>query len=218
MGSGEKLIKEEAKDACARLHSGIRLYVINEVNKDNTDEANNDIRNQTNNETTNNNEEASIGGGGFSMPSLNNCKGCIDSTIKGGLLMDSQLSSDAVNEDGNDNSTPGIHGLNKTNDKLLIEVEAEDVCKGSHRENRRINVSNDKDKNKDDTKILSRVQGAVLRRFGKNKYKGNLIAMIGGGGVIYSGSLSNIGNDDNTSNNNALGITTVHDNYKKWNL
>ncbi len=90
VGSGEKLIKEEAKDACARPHSGIRLYVINKVNKNNTEEEDNDKRNQTNNETANNNKEASIGGGGFSMPSLNNCKGCIDSMIRGGLLMDSQ--------------------------------------------------------------------------------------------------------------------------------
>ncbi len=33
-GSGEKLIKEEDKEACARLHSGIRLFMINEVNED----------------------------------------------------------------------------------------------------------------------------------------------------------------------------------------
>jgi hypothetical protein len=129
-------------------------------------------------------------------------------------LINYQLSSDAVNEDGNDNSTPGIYRLNKNNDKLLIEVEAEDVCMGSHGENSCINIGDDKDKNKDNTKILLRVQGADLRRFSKNKYKGSFIAMIGGGGVIYSGSLSNIGNKDNTSNNNALGITTVHDNYK----
>jgi hypothetical protein len=32
--SGEKLIKEEAKEACARPHSGIRHFLINEVNKD----------------------------------------------------------------------------------------------------------------------------------------------------------------------------------------
>jgi hypothetical protein len=38
VGSGEKLIKEEAKDACARPHSGIRLFVINEVNKDSIEE------------------------------------------------------------------------------------------------------------------------------------------------------------------------------------
>jgi hypothetical protein len=34
VGRGEKLIKEEAKDVCAMPHSGIRLFVINEVNKD----------------------------------------------------------------------------------------------------------------------------------------------------------------------------------------
>ncbi len=77
MGSGEKLIKEEAKDACARPHSGIRLSVINEVNKDSTEEEDNNKRNQTNNETANNNEEASIGGGGISVPSPDNCKGCM---------------------------------------------------------------------------------------------------------------------------------------------
>jgi hypothetical protein len=38
VGSGEKSIKEEAKDACARPHSGIRLSVINEVNKDSTED------------------------------------------------------------------------------------------------------------------------------------------------------------------------------------
>ncbi len=32
--SGDKLIKEEAKDVCARPHSGIKLFVINEVSKD----------------------------------------------------------------------------------------------------------------------------------------------------------------------------------------
>jgi hypothetical protein len=37
-GSGEKLIKEEAKDACARPHSGIRLFVINEVKEDSMEE------------------------------------------------------------------------------------------------------------------------------------------------------------------------------------
>ncbi len=36
--SGEKLIKEEAEDSCARPHSGVRLFVINEVNKDSMEE------------------------------------------------------------------------------------------------------------------------------------------------------------------------------------
>jgi len=85
----EKLIKEEeAKDACARPHSGIRLYVIIEVKEDSTEEEDKDERNQTNNETTANaNQEASIGGGGFSVPSPNNCNGCIDSAIRGGFLL-----------------------------------------------------------------------------------------------------------------------------------
>ena len=76
------------------------------------------------------------------MPSPDDsCKGCIGSAIIGGLLIDSQLSSDAVNhEDGNNNRTPGIRGLKMNNDKILIEVEAENVCVGSHRENRRIVV------------------------------------------------------------------------------
>jgi hypothetical protein len=38
VGSCEKLIKEEAKEACARLHSGIRLFVINEVIEDSMEE------------------------------------------------------------------------------------------------------------------------------------------------------------------------------------
>ena len=38
MGSGEKLIEEEAKNASARPHSGIRLSVIDEVDKDSTEE------------------------------------------------------------------------------------------------------------------------------------------------------------------------------------
>ncbi len=42
VGSGEKLIKEEAKDGCARRHSGIRLFMINEVNKDSMEEDNKD--------------------------------------------------------------------------------------------------------------------------------------------------------------------------------
>ncbi len=35
--------------------------------------------------------------------------------------------------------------------------------------------------------------------------------------MIYTGSLSNIGNKDDTSNDNALGITAVDDNNKSWN-
>jgi hypothetical protein len=34
VGSGDKIIKEEAKNACARSHSGIRLSVIDKVDND----------------------------------------------------------------------------------------------------------------------------------------------------------------------------------------
>ena len=61
----------------------IGVVVINEVNKDSTEEEENDERNQTDNETTNDNEEVSIvGGGGFSVLSPDNCKDCIDSAKK----------------------------------------------------------------------------------------------------------------------------------------
>jgi hypothetical protein len=49
------------------------------------------------------------------------------------------------------------------------------------------------------------------------KYKGKFITMKGGDGLIYTGSLSNIGNEDNTSNDDALGITAEDDNNKRWN-
>ncbi len=38
VGNGEKSIEEEAEDVCARPHSGIRLFVINEVSKDSMEE------------------------------------------------------------------------------------------------------------------------------------------------------------------------------------
>ncbi len=47
MGSGEKIIKEEAKFACARLHSGIRLSVINEVDNNSMKGDDDNERNKT---------------------------------------------------------------------------------------------------------------------------------------------------------------------------
>jgi hypothetical protein len=49
-----------------------------------------------------------------------------------------------------------------------------------------------------------------------NKYKGSFIAVIGGDGLINSGSLSKIGSKDDTSNDDTLGFTTLDDNNKKW--
>jgi hypothetical protein len=137
--SVEKSIKEEAEVACARPHSGIRLSVINEVSKDSTDKEDDNKRNKSNNETANDNQKESIGGSGFLLPSPDdNCKGGIDSVIGGGLLIDSQSSADAVNEDCTYNSTSGIRRLNKNDIKILIEEEAENACVGSPKENRRI--------------------------------------------------------------------------------
>ncbi len=67
-------------------------------------------KNKINIETANNNKKASLGGGGFYMLSPdNNCKGGINFVIGGGFLIDSWLSSQAVNEDcTKNNSTPGI--------------------------------------------------------------------------------------------------------------
>jgi len=70
------------------------------------------------------------------------------------LKYEDELSNNAVNEDGNNNSTPGIHGLNKNNNIILIEEEAEDACVGSPRENRQIDIDNDEGDNKDDTNTL----------------------------------------------------------------
>ncbi len=70
-------------------------------------------------------------------PRNNNSKGGVDSVISGSWLIDSQLSSDAGNEDGNNNSTPGIHGPTNDNN-ILIEEKAVDACLGLSSKNRLI--------------------------------------------------------------------------------
>ena len=78
MGSGEKIIKEEAENACARPHSGIRLSVINKVDNDSMEGCDDNKRNKTDNETENGNKEMRIGGSGFSLHSPGyNCEGGI---------------------------------------------------------------------------------------------------------------------------------------------
>ncbi len=78
VGRGEKIIEEEAKNTCARPHSGIRLSVINEVNNNSMKGGDDNERNKTNNETANGDKEMSIGGSGFSLHSpVYNCEGGI---------------------------------------------------------------------------------------------------------------------------------------------
>jgi hypothetical protein len=88
--------------------------------------------------------------------------------ISGSLLIDSQLSSDAGKEDGNNSSTPGICGPTKNN-KMLIEEKAVDTCLGLSRKNKLIFISDDKDNKEENSKIFVRIQGADLRRFDKYK-------------------------------------------------
>ncbi len=104
-------------------------------------------------------------------PPNNNSMGGIDSVISGSWLIDSQLSSDAGNEDGNNNSTPDIHGPTN-DDKILIDDKAVDACLGLSSKNRLIFISNVKDNNEDNNKIFVRIKGADLRRF--NKYEKRL--------------------------------------------
>jgi hypothetical protein len=117
-------------------------------------------------ETANSNKEASIGGSGFSVLSLDdNCEGSIDSSIGGGLFVGSRSSSDPVDEDDNNNgSTSGIRVLYNDN-KILIEEESEGVCMGSPWENRCTIIGNKEYDKEDDNKILLMIQGANLRRF-----------------------------------------------------
>jgi hypothetical protein len=160
VGSVEKLIEEEAEDACARPHSG---------DNNSTKEEDNRKRNEANNETANSNEEASIGGSGFPLPSLNDSsEGGIDSAIGRGLLIDSQSSN-------NNDSTSCIGGLNNDH-QILIEEEDEDTCVGSPRENRCIVTGNNEFGNEDNNAILLRILGADLRRFDKYKTRLNLRA------------------------------------------
>jgi hypothetical protein len=88
--------------------------------------------------------------------------------MSGSWLIDYQLSSDAGDGDGNNNSTPGIHGPIKDGN-ILIEENAVDACLGLSSNNRLIFISDIKDDNEDNSKKFVRIQGANLRRFDKYK-------------------------------------------------
>jgi hypothetical protein len=62
VGSGEKIIKDEAKNTCARPHSGIRLSIIDEVDNDSMKGDHDNEINKTDSEPANGNKEMSIGG------------------------------------------------------------------------------------------------------------------------------------------------------------
>jgi hypothetical protein len=109
VGSGEKFIKEEAKDACVRPHSGIRLFVIYEVNKDSMEEdykdegsTEEDINKESNKSEGKKMDCVRTGSGGFFVSSPNNdCKGCKDSMAGGGGPINPQALCGIGNNDSN---------------------------------------------------------------------------------------------------------------------
>ncbi len=109
MGSGKKLIKEEAKDACARPHSSIRLFVINEINKYSIEEDYMDegsTEEDINKESNKSKEKKldcvrTVSGGFFVFSPNNDCKGGIDSMIGGSGPIDLQALCGIGNNDGN---------------------------------------------------------------------------------------------------------------------
>jgi hypothetical protein len=113
VGSGENVIKEEAKDVCARPHSGIRLFVINEVNKDSMEEdyedegsTEEDINKESNKSEGKQLDYVRTESGSFFVSSPNNdCKGGIDSMIGGGGLINPQTLCGIGNNDGNKDYT-----------------------------------------------------------------------------------------------------------------
>jgi hypothetical protein len=103
---GDNLIKEEAKDVCARPHSGIRFFMISEVNKGSMKEEYEDegSTEEDNNKESNHVEDknADSGRSGFLVsPPDNDCKGGIDSMIGGGGPIDPQSLCGIGNNDGN---------------------------------------------------------------------------------------------------------------------
>ncbi len=96
----------------ARLHSGIRLFVINEVNKDSMEEdygdegsTEEDNNKESDNAEAKNLDSVRTGSSGFFVSSHDNdCKGGIDSMIGGGGSIDPQSLCGIGNRDGNGNN------------------------------------------------------------------------------------------------------------------
>jgi hypothetical protein len=175
--SGEILIKEKVKEVCARPHSSIRLFVINEVSKDSMEEDYKDKGNKENNNANKNVESVRTGSSGYSVSSPDNdCKGGIDSMIEGGGPINPQSLCGIGNKD-NDNDyvqqeaciEHGSLSLLSHNCKCFVYStrESEDtivVCFKS------AVGSREGDANWI-LKIIVMIQGADLRRFDKHKQR-----------------------------------------------
>jgi len=158
VGSGEKIIEEEAKNECAKLHSGgIRLSVIDEVDNDSMEGDDDNERNKTNNETANRNKEVRIGGSGFSLHSPDyNCEGDIVLNIHNNNI-----------HEGVDESTGAgvmfasrpVYPISVTHACMLTNIV---ICPVSF-------VHTWEGEAQLILKIIVEVQGADLRRFDKHK-------------------------------------------------
>jgi hypothetical protein len=187
VGSGEKLIKEEAKDGCARPHSGIRLFVINEVNKDSMEEDYKDegSTDKDINKESNKSKEfffgcARTGSGGFFVSLTNNdCKDGIGLMIEGSGLINPQALCGVDNNDGDKDYLQREACIGRDSLSLFPHV-----CMGFVYSTREIEDtivvwfksvvgSWERDANWI-LNIYMMIQGADLRRFDKHKQRATL--------------------------------------------
>jgi hypothetical protein len=160
VGSGEKIIKEEAKnECCARPHSGIRLSIINEVDNDSMK---GDDDNETDNEPANGNKEMSIGGSGFSLhsPGYN---------YEGGMVLN--IHNNNICEGFNESTGAGgmfgsrpVYPISVTHACMLTNIV---ICPVSF-------VHTWEGEAQLILQIIVEVQGADLRRFDKHKKRATL--------------------------------------------
>jgi hypothetical protein len=156
VGSDATIIKEEAKNECARPHSGIRLPVIDEVDNDSMMGDDDNNRNKTDNETANGNKEMSIGGSGFSLHSPGyNCKG--------GIVLNIHSFDEATGAGGMFGSRP-VYPISVTHACMLTNIV---ICPVSF-------VHTWEGEAQLILKIIVKVQGADLRRFDKHKRRAAL--------------------------------------------
>ena len=156
VGSGETIIKEEAKNECARPHSGIRLPVTDEVDNDSMMGDDDNNRNKTDNETANGNKEMSIGGSGVSLHSPGyNCKGCI--------VLNIHSFDESTGAGGMFGSRP-VYPISVTHACMLTNIV---ICPVSF-------VHTWEGEAQLILKIIVEVQGADLRRFDKHKKRATL--------------------------------------------
>jgi hypothetical protein len=161
-GSGEKLIEEEAKNACARPHSGIRLSIINKVDNDSIKGVYDNGRNKTNNETANANKEMIIGGSGFSLHSPGYiCKGSIVLNIHNNNICEGI--DESTGAGGMFGSRP-VYPISVNHACILTNIV---VCPVSF-------VHTWEGETQLILKIIVEVQGADLRRFDKHKKRATL--------------------------------------------